>query len=239
MRFSLNPENLIALLIPLTYLGMVITERFVTGHQWPAIRGWQRTGVHFFIMLGAINCAVSAVLVRLFGRAHLFNGAALGIVGGTLVGYALLSFGNALMHRAYHRFDWLWHHVHRLHHVPRRLDVAGVMYQTPWEALGGALLFVLVTVFLLRLDPLASMLCAYIGAVYGMFQHLNIRTPRWLGIFIQRPEAHCLHHRRGVHAWNYSDLPLWDILWGTFRNPSSFEGELGLAPNVGHYGIVQ
>jgi sterol desaturase/sphingolipid hydroxylase (fatty acid hydroxylase superfamily) len=39
-----------------------------------------------------------------------------------------------------------------------------------------------------------------------------------------------VHHRRGLHAYNYSDLPLWDILMGTFRNPAAFHGEVGFEP---------
>jgi sterol desaturase/sphingolipid hydroxylase (fatty acid hydroxylase superfamily) len=30
-----------------------------------------------------------------------------------------------------------------------------------------------------------------------------------------------------VHAWNYSDLPLWDMVFGTFRNPATWEGRAG------------
>ncbi len=59
------------------------------------------------------------------------------------------------------------------------------------------------------------------------FQHWNVRTPQWLGYLIQRPESHCVHHRLGVHYYNYADLPLWDILFGTFRNPKEFRGECG------------
>ncbi len=39
----------------------------------------------------------------------------------------------------------------------------------------------------------------------------------WL---VQRPESHALHHARGIHRWNYSDLPLWDLAFGTCRNPA-------------------
>jgi hypothetical protein len=79
----------------------------------------------------------------------------------------------------------------------------------------------------LGLDPVAAALTGYIAAFYGYFQHLNIRTPQWLGYVIQRPEAHCIHHQRDVHAFNYGDLPVWDMLFGTFRNPAGFEGEVG------------
>ena len=30
-----------------------------------------------------------------------------------------------------------------------------------------------------------------------------------------------------MHAFNYSDLPLWDIVFGTFRNPATFERKVG------------
>jgi sterol desaturase/sphingolipid hydroxylase (fatty acid hydroxylase superfamily) len=36
-----------------------------------------------------------------------------------------------------------------------------------------------------------------------------------------------VHHERGVHAFNYSDLPLWDMVFGTFRNPETWDGEAG------------
>jgi len=220
-------EHLIAALIPLTYFLMVLVERFSSNRVWPSIKYWQLTGIGFFIMLGIVNNVVAILARKIFPDIYLFDASQLGILKAGLIAYVLVSLGNALMHRAYHHYDWLWRHVHQLHHTPRRLDVAGVMYQTPWEAFGSALLFVFVTVFLLRLDPPASALVAYVAAFYGMFQHFNIRTPVWLGYLIQRPEAHCLHHQRGVHANNYSDLPIWDMVWGTFRNPVSFRGELG------------
>jgi sterol desaturase/sphingolipid hydroxylase (fatty acid hydroxylase superfamily) len=86
-----------------------------------------------------------------------------------------------------------------------------------------------VTVFALGLDPLAAAVIGYIGAFYGLFQHWNVRTPAWLGYVIQRPEAHCHHHELNVHAYNYADLPIWDIVFGTFKNPDTFEGRVGFA----------
>ncbi len=66
-----------------------------------------------------------------------------------------------------------------------------------------------------------------VAAFCGFFQHWNVRTPRWLGYLVQRPESHCVHHQYGVHAWNYSDLPVRDMLFGTFRNPATWEGRAG------------
>lgn len=229
---ALLPQHLVGLMIPVTYVVMVGIEYCGTGWRWPAVRGWQLVGIAGFLLVGLVNGVISGMLVRLDQGVHLIDGARLGAIPGALVGYVFVSLGNAGLHRAYHRYGWLWRHVHQLHHAPPRLDVAGVMFQTPWEMAANAVLFTGVTVVLLGLNPLASMLCAWLAAFFGMFQHFNIRTPVWFGWFIQRPEAHCEHHRRGVHAWNYSDVPLWDMLWGTLRNPPDFSGELGFAPSV-------
>jgi sterol desaturase/sphingolipid hydroxylase (fatty acid hydroxylase superfamily) len=56
-----------------------------------------------------------------------------------------------------------------------------------------------------------------------LFYHWNVRTPRRVGYLLQRPESHCVHHQAGVHAFNYADLPLWDMAFGTFRNPQAWE----------------
>ncbi len=219
----------IALMIPLTYALMVLVEWCGSGQRWPRIRYWQWIGAAGFCLLGITNGMVSAALLGAFGRVHLIDSSAWGVLPAALIGYLFLSLGNALLHRAYHRVDWLWRHVHQLHHAPQRIDVAGVMFQTPLEAAANAVLFVAVSVFLLGLDPVAAMLLAYIGAFYGMFQHFNIATPRWLGYLIQRPEAHCVHHRRDHHRSNYSDLPIWDLCAGSFENPERFEGVVGFA----------
>jgi hypothetical protein len=46
------------------------------------------------------------------------------------------------------------------------------------------------------------------------------------GYLIQRP-APPHHHERGTHARNYSDLPIFDLLFGTFHNPQDFATATG------------
>jgi sterol desaturase/sphingolipid hydroxylase (fatty acid hydroxylase superfamily) len=84
-----------------------------------------------------------------------------------------------------------------------------------------------VTVIVLGLDPVAAAFVGYLIAFAGYFQHWNVRTPQWIGYVLQRPESHCVHHRLGFHYYNFADLSLWDILFGTFRNPPRFMGECG------------
>jgi sterol desaturase/sphingolipid hydroxylase (fatty acid hydroxylase superfamily) len=73
----------------------------------------------------------------------------------------------------------------------------------------------------------AAALAGLAAVVCAMFQHANLRTPRWLGYLVQRPETHSLHHQRGVHAGNYASLPIWDLLFGTFRDAEDFATEAG------------
>ena len=84
--------------------------------------------------------------------------------------------------------------------------------------------------FVLGLDPLAALIVGNIGAFNAYFQHWNVNTPTWMAWFAQRPEAHCVHHERDLHAYNYSALPLWDILFGSYRNPPKWLGQTGYDP---------
>ena len=222
----------VAALIPLTYGAMVLVEVCGSGRRWPAIRGWTWIGMAGLLMLGAVNAAVSAAVHPITPHLRLCDLSDWHPVPAVAVGYLLLSFGNAWLHRSYHRHDWLWRHVHRLHHAPARMDVAGVMFQTPWEAMANALLFLTVSQCVLGLNPQAALWLAFVSAFYGMFQHFNVRTPVWLGWLIQRPEAHGEHHRVGQSDCNYSDLPLWDLCWGSWRNPARFDGEVGLGVSM-------
>jgi sterol desaturase/sphingolipid hydroxylase (fatty acid hydroxylase superfamily) len=227
----MEAEAIVALMIPLTWLAMVGIEALGTGRPWPAIRLWRTKGAAFLAMVLALNALLPALLPPSIAAHHLFDVASLGLVPSVVIGFLMLSLGNALLHRAYHRFDPLWRWVHQLHHAPQRLDIPGAAVFTPWEVTLNIAMFQLVIVFLLGLDPLAAAIVGYIAVFYGMFQHFNIRTPQWLGFVIQRPESHGVHHRRGFHASNYSDLPLWDMLWGTFRNPKEYRGEVGFEGN--------
>ena len=49
---------------------------------------------------------------------------------------------------------------------------------------------------------------------------------------IERKEAHSLHREKGIHGRNYSDLPLWNIVSGSFLKPEGFEGEVGFEPQA-------
>jgi sterol desaturase/sphingolipid hydroxylase (fatty acid hydroxylase superfamily) len=99
----------------------------------------------------------------------------------------------------------------------------------PLELLVQNALGIGILVFVLGLDPLAVAGVGFLLGFYALFQHWNVKTPSFLGYVIQRPEAHCHHHEFEVHAYNYADFPPWDMLFGTFKNPETFEGRVGFA----------
>jgi sterol desaturase/sphingolipid hydroxylase (fatty acid hydroxylase superfamily) len=114
-----------------------------------------------------------------------------------------------------------------MHHSPERVDMPGSVLFHPFDIIQNSFVSIVATVFVLGLDPLAAAWVGFIQIFYGLFQHWNVRTPAVLGYIIQRPESHCVHHQRDLHAYNYSDFPLWDLAMGTFRNPSEWSGSAG------------
>ncbi|HYX62812.1 MAG TPA: sterol desaturase family protein [Burkholderiales bacterium] len=220
--------DLIGLAIPATYFVLLVLEKRRPARRFPPRQGWQWLGIGFLLAVGAAGAVVPLLLpLEWLAAQRWIDGTRLGVAGGAVVGYAVLSAVAYAWHRAAHNVGFLWRGFHQLHHSPQRVDIPGSVLFHPLEMILQALMQLFVTVIVLGLDPLAAALVGYLAAFYGMFQHWNVRTPRWLGYVIQRPESHCVHHRKGVHYYNYADFPLWDILFGTFRNPREFHGECG------------
>jgi sterol desaturase/sphingolipid hydroxylase (fatty acid hydroxylase superfamily) len=135
-------------------------------------------------------------------------------------------------HHAMHRVPLLWRTFHQLHHSAERVDVFGAFYFHPLDFVGFSFVTSLSLVGILGLTAPAATGAALMLTFCNFFQHANLRTPRWLGWIIQRPESHAVHHARGIHAWNYSDLPLWDLLFGTLRNPARCDYPAGFYPGA-------
>lgn len=222
----MKPEEIAVVAILTTWLGMLALEAAFPARSYPRVRGWRLAGALYLLGYFAVGTLVPLLLPERVFELSIVNGAKLGVFGGAAAGYLVVTFVGYCYHRACHRFDVLWRGLHQLHHSAPRLDIGGSMVFHPLE-MAAYTLIQLGTAVALGLDPRAAAVLGYVGAFYSLFQHLNVRTPRWLGYFIQRPEAHGLHHERGVHASNYGDLPIWDVLFGTFRNPDRFEGEVG------------
>jgi len=224
-------EDLIGILILSTWLGMLALEALFPARSYPKVRGWRFLGAFALLAFMAISTVMPLLLPpALFEHTWLQLGDLSPVLGAPL-GFAAVTFVGYLYHRLCHRFGFMWRWLHQLHHSAPRLDIGGAMMFHPLEMGVYGVLQPVILVSVLGLSPESAALAGFIAAFYSLFQHLNVRTPTWLGYLIQRPESHGLHHEQGVHAYNYGDLPLWDMLFGTFRNPARFTGDVGFGGN--------
>ena len=69
------------------------------------------------------------------------------------------------------------------------------------------------------------------AATGEFFYHSNFKTPPWLSYFIQTPGDALAASRTRRPCWhNFGDLPIWDRLFGTYRDSDAFAGQCGF-PN--------
>jgi sterol desaturase/sphingolipid hydroxylase (fatty acid hydroxylase superfamily) len=192
----------------------------------PPAPGWRLRGLLAFVCYFFVSSYLPLLLSPKLSRLCLLDVRGLGTLASAallLLGYQLLLYG---WHRAMHRWDFLFRNFHQLHHSAERLDVWGAFWFSPLDMVGFTLLPTL-ALSVLQASPRAAISFVLISTWLSIFQHMNLRTPRWLGYFVQRPESHSWHHARGRHRDNYADLPVVDMLFGTFDNRADFAPELG------------
>ncbi len=150
-----------------------------------------------------------------------------GIIPQIGIGYISITFIYYWWHRIRHNSPFFWRLCHQLHHSPRRMEVLMSFYKHPVEILINGLLSSIITFVILGCSTEAAALVTLATGVAELFYHWNIKTPRWIGPFFQRPESHRVHHQRNHHTHNYSDIPLWDMLFGTYQNPKKLVRKCG------------
>jgi sterol desaturase/sphingolipid hydroxylase (fatty acid hydroxylase superfamily) len=217
-------QTILNALTPLTFFALMAAEALWPARPLPAMRGWRLKGVLFLFVGGAIVTNAPRLWADWAGRHRVADLSVLGTFGGALVQVLAVAFVAYAYHLARHRVPALWR-LHQMHHSVERLDVAGTFLHHPLDS------FIVAGVLslpgmLLGLSSDAAALAGYVGFTLEVLTHANIRTPRWLGYIVQRPEQHSVHHARGVHAFNYG-MPWVDLLFGTFRNPAHREEKAG------------
>jgi len=214
----------IASLTPLLIPAFILLDLLHSQRRYDKARFWRLRALAATAGIVVFTTWVAGLWGRLFGGFSLIDGSGLGIIGGTIIGVVVYEFIHYWYHRAAHEWNWLWRAGHQMHHSAESLDAFGAYYLHPFDAAMFTSIASLVFFPLLGLTVEAGVLATLFLTFNAMFQHANIRTPRWLGYIIQRPESHNIHHGRGIHRYNYSDLPLWDMVFGTFRNSKTAEG---------------
>jgi sterol desaturase/sphingolipid hydroxylase (fatty acid hydroxylase superfamily) len=224
LEILLDPVSLMILAL---YAGLMIWEAVFPARPLPEMKYWKVKGLAFFTVYFYLSSYLPIVWNGYLSEYQLFDLTGLGTLWGATIGILLYQLGVYVWHRSMHTSNFLWRVFHQMHHSAERIDTYSTFIFSPMDMIGftalGSLLLVLVAGF----SPQAATVIILFNTFLSMFQHSNIRTPVWLGYVIQRPEAHSLHHAKGIHAFNYSDLAFYDILFGTWKNPKEFEYENG------------
>ncbi len=207
---------------------MMFVEMRKPGRNWKIVSGWWARAA----FLNGVQ--VLSVLIATYTWNKWFAGMSLwsaekylGINGGALLGYFVITFIYYWWHRWRHESQFLWNYLHQVHHSAQRIEILTAFYKHPVEIFINSVLSSAILYAGLGLSPASASLAVLLTGLGELVYHWNVRTPYWLGFIFQRPESHCIHHKQGWHRQNFSDLPLWDMLFGTFNNPKNFEGECG------------
>lgn len=217
----------VSLVILVSYAAIAGWEAVAPSRPLPRIPGARLRGMASFGVFFFLSTYLPLLWDGYLASFQLLDLSGLGVVGGALVGLLVYELGAYGYHRFIHSSDPLFTAVHQMHHSTEALDTFSAYYFGPLDMVGWTALGSFCLTLLVGLDPTAVTLVIVATSLLAIFQHANVRTPRWLGYLVQRPESHTVHHARGLHAKNYSDLPLWDILFGTFENPPGYEHETG------------
>ena len=227
------PTPIDILLDPLTLcvLGLLaalmLWERVAPGRALPKVRGWLPRALASLMAYLMLSTYLPLLWADALAPVQLLDLSAWPTAGAAVLGVLVYEFIGYAYHRAMHSFTPLWRLLHQMHHSAERQDVASAFWFSPLDMIGWTLVNS-VAFTLIGLPAQAATPAILFITFLAVFQHANVRTPRWLGYLVQRPESHSLHHERGVHRDNYADLPVIDMLFGTFRNPRGYATETGL-----------
>lgn len=217
--------------ILLIFVGCFVLERAVPGWKLPSVKTWP-------VRVVLINAAQLCVVVvagftweTWFSSWTLFSlSEFVSPVMGGMIAYFIATFVFYWWHRVRHENDFLWVAFHQIHHSPRRLEVITSFYKHPGEMIVNSIIGSLLVYSLLGLSIEAGAAYTFCTAIGEFFYHTNVKTPRWVGFIFQRPEMHRIHHRHDRHKNNYGDIVWWDMLFGTYENPTEWEHTCGFSP---------
>lgn len=150
-----------------------------------------------------------------------------------LLSILILDFAIWAQHLVTHKVPLFWR-FHRVHHADRDFDVTTAVRFHPVEIVASMGLKIGL-VYLIGPPALAVLAFEIILNGTALFNHANLRLPRWLDavlrLVIVTPDMHRIHHsvRRDEHDSNYGfALSVWDRIFRTYR----------AKPEAGHDGMV-
>jgi sterol desaturase/sphingolipid hydroxylase (fatty acid hydroxylase superfamily) len=207
-----------------------VVERLLPGRELPEAPGWYARAA--FLNVCQIGIVLMAGLAwnRWMQHWSLFCvSAAMPPLLQGLLGWFVGTFVFYWWHRVRHESDLLWRICHQIHHSPSRIELLTAFYKHPLEIAADSMITSAVMFSVLGASPNGGAWFNVFAVLGEYFYHSNLRTPHWLGYFIQRPEHHSIHHQLDLHGFNYGDITWWDRLFGTFKDTDGFAAECGFS----------
>ncbi len=117
-------------------IAMMIIEIIKPGRQWKKVSGW-------WIRASLLNSfQVASVFISTYLWDKWFVGSSIwnaedimGQTGGALFGYFVITFIYYWWHRWRHESQFLWNHLHQVHHSAQRIEIITAFYKNPVEIL--------------------------------------------------------------------------------------------------------
>jgi len=219
------------------YLGFFILERCLLSprrvqkqqHWWPEVISLTIlrfvVGLSFGLWLMQLLQSDSGLYPDIWRKLWQNNSVILNFA----VTFFVYTFLQYWSHRWRHEWNWLWRLCHQTHHAPKRFDLSLTYYLHPFDVMHVTCVAFL-AVGICGMDFRVLGLLGFLLGLLDKSQHLHVSTPRWLGYFIFRPEQHSLHH--ATHDNNYGLIPLWDQIFGTFKDCESEAESIGLGTSA-------
>ena len=216
-----------SLFVVFSTLTFLIWERVRPGRDLPHSAGWYfRALLINFIQLG-ITLLAGKMWIQVFDGGSLLNlsGFESAPVEG-FIGWFIGTFVFYWWHRLRHR-NGFWVIFHQIHHSASRIEVLTSFYKHPVEIFVNSFITAIVLFPVLGVSLMASFWYNFFAATGEYFYHANVKTPKWLRYFVQTPELHSIHHQYDVHRYNFSDIPIWDRIFGTYKDATTFTDRCG------------
>ncbi len=219
----------ISLAVMAIFASLIAWEVLAPARPLPRVRGWWLRGLAAFLVYMMVSTYLPLLWTDHLAALQVFDLTTLGTWGGVAAGLLIYEAVAYAWHRSMHGTHVLWRGFHQMHHSAERLDTFSAFWFSPLDMIGWTAASSLALTLVVGITAEAATIVLLVLTLLAILQHANVRTPRWLGYLVQRPESHSYHHGRGRHTGNFADLPLFDIVFGTFFNPREF------APATGFY----
>ncbi len=208
---------------------LIILERLIPARPLPHVQGWWLRVVIINVIQATVIFGFGSLWAEIFSGSSVLQLKEWNIWASAFAGYFVITFVFYWWHRWRHQVYWLWRIMHQIHHSANRIETITSFYKHPIEITFNSIIISFIVFSILGMSPASVAILNFLMCLAEYLYHMNIRTPHWYGYIFQRPESHRVHHQRGRHTSNFSDLPIWDIFFGTFNNPK-YDVECGFHP---------